>query len=315
MGKRAVRALLALVVLGVITGYLRYRTRAALDAYFRGDTLTTPDLRGLDLEEARRLLGDRLRLETARQTYDPKVPRGTIITQQPGPGIRVRAGKSVFLRVSKGADLLQVPDVRNRDVRKASIALRNVGLQVGAICYLRDPRVATGTVLDHTPAAGTSLGRGGRVDLLVATSSQERRGLLPRVVGLPQEAARAALKSLGLQRIHRFEEVSETAPAGTVLGQLPAGGTFYEAGTVLQLTLSIPPDAGPPRKLLELGYDIPPGLTERTLVVTLEDDAGRRVVHRARHLPGELVGFAAEGRGAVRVAYYLDDFLVVEEEY
>jgi len=39
------------------------------------------------------------------------------------------------------------------------------------------------------------------------------------------------------------------------------------------------------------------------------------VVHRARHLPGERVTLTAQGQGPVRVAYYLDDFLVVEEDY
>jgi hypothetical protein len=119
---------------------------------------------------------------------------------------------------------------------------------------------------------------------------------------------------MGIKRIHLIEEVSEVVPGGLVIKQDPPGGTFFAADTLLQLTVSIPPGSIP-RKLLELGYDIPPGLSERTLVVMLEDESGKRLVHRARHLPGEKVSFETEGRGQVRVAYYLDDFLVSEESY
>lgn len=314
MWNRWTRALLALVLFvgGVL--FLRVRMRQALDSYFRGDTLTTPDLRGHDFDEARRHLQGQLELEIARRTYDPKVPRNTIISQQPGPGIRVRRGKTVFLRVSKGADLQTVPSILGKDLRKASIALRNVGFQVGAICMLRDPRAAAGHVLNQTPAGGAQLGRGGRVDLLVASSGDSERGHLPRVTGLEAETARMVLKAIGIKRVHLLEEISETVPVGEVLEQDPPGGTFFEPDTLLQLTIAAPPGTVP-RKILELGYDIPPGLSERVLVVMLEDEAGKRMVHRARHLPGERVSFEAEGRGQVRVAYYLDDFLVSEETY
>lgn len=308
------RAFLALVLFLGGVWFLRIRTRQALDAYFRGDTLTTPDLRGLDLDQARHHLVGQLELEVARRTYDPKVPRDTIISQQPGPGIRVRKGKTLFLRISKGADLQQVPGVTGKDLRKASIALRNLGFQVGAICLLRDPTAAAGHVLDQSPEGGARLGRGGRVDLLVASSSGSERGHLPRVTGLDGETARLVLKSIGIKRIHLLEVETPDAPVGEVVRQDPPGGTFFEDDTLLQLSVAVPPGTSP-RKLLELGYDIPPGLSERNLVVMLEDDSGRRLVHRARHLPGEKVSFEAEGRGTVQVSYYLDDFLVSEESY
>lgn len=313
MAIRLLKALFVVIVVSSAIAWLRVEVRRALDSYFRGDTLTTPDLTGLSVDDARRQLGTSLVLEVARQTYDPKVPRGVIISQQPTPGIRVRQGKTLFLRVSKGADLQPVPEVVGMDLRKASITLRNVGLQVGAICQIRRPEAAGNTVLEQTPPAAADLGRGGRVDLLVATGSKQRRGLLPRVTGLDQETGRAVLKQVGVQRIHRIQQVRPDLPEGQVYDQVPPGGTFFEPETVVLLRVAVP--YPPARKHLELTYRIPPGLSERTLLLALEDEAGRRVVHRARHLPGEEVVLDVEGQGPVRVEYYLDDLLVAEENY
>lgn len=308
--------LLFLMVLALLR--VRYELRLALDSYFRGNTVMTPDLRGLSVDEARAGLRGKLELEVARQTYDPRIPKGTIISQDPPPDIRVRTGKTLFLRVSRGADLQEVPELVGTDLRKASIALRNAGLQVGALCMVRDPRADSsggGAVVNQSPPPGARLGRGGRVDLLIASASQEKNRFLPRVEGLPKERAWTVLKGAEVKRIHLLEEERDDVPPGEVVLQDPPGGTFYEEGTLLKLTVAIPPGTGPARKVLELGYEIPPGLTARTLVVVVRDEAGRRVVHHSRHLPGEQVGLTAEGRGDVRVEYYLDDFLVLEEIY
>jgi beta-lactam-binding protein with PASTA domain len=314
MWNRWTRAMLVSVFLFGLVLFLRIRVRRALDSYFRGDTLTTPDLRGMQHEAARRHLLGSLRLEVARRTYDPKVPKGTIISQQPGPGIRVRKGKTIFLRISKGADLQRIPDLRGKDLRKASIALRNEGFQVGAICMLRDRSAATNHVLNQSPRGGSFLGLGGRVNLLVASNGESQRGHLPRVTGLTGETARLLLKGIGIRRIHLLEKIDEAQTSGTVIQQAPPGGTFFEADTLLKLWVAVPPGSRP-RKLLDLGYHIPPGLSERKLVVILSGEGGRRVVHSARHLPGEHISFEVAGRGEVHVSYYLDDFLVAEETY
>lgn len=313
MGSRFLRILVlaALCLAGLV--WLRGRLKQVLDGYFRGDTLMTPDIRGLHIDDATRELKGSLELEIARSTYDPKRPRGTILSQQPTPGIRVRRGKTLFLRVSKGADLQPVPAVTGLALRKASIALRNVGLQLGDVCLLRSTEAVGGTVLEQTPPPGDSLGRGGRVDLLVATAAEPGRGSLPRVIGISAKRGQEILKRVGVARIHRIETVRPGQPRGYVVSQNPPPGTFFEDDTVVTIGVSV--RRGPPRKLLELGYQIPPGLSERTLLVAVTDDGGRKVAHRARHLPGEAVRLEAEGSGAVRVEYYLDDFLVAEESY
>lgn len=314
---RILAGLRFLVLLAVYVGlvlHTRTRLRLVLDDYFRGDTLATPDLRGYPFEEAQRALAGTFVLEAARRTHDPKVPEGHIISQEPPPGIQVRAGKTLFLRVSKGADLQAVPELSGLDLRKASIAIRNAGLQVGAVCYLRDRARDPGAVIDQAPEPGAKRGRGDRVDLLVASAPDESSRLLPRVVGAPRTAADRALREAGATRIH-VEAVESSLAEGTVLGQAPPAGTMFEADAAVSLQVAAPIGSGEGRKTLELVYALPAGLAPRGLVVAVRDLDGRRVVHDSRHLPGERVAFVAGGRGQVRVEYFLDDLLVSEEVY
>ncbi len=309
------KTLLLLLVAAFVLLEIRAAARRALDGYFRGDTLLCPELRGLPLEEARRQVGDRLRLEIARQTYDPKVQKGIVIAQDPPPDIRVRKGKTIFLRVSRGADLQEVPDLSGRELRKASSRLRNAGLQVGALCFIRDPSARNGTVRLQSPQAGSKLGRSGKVDLLLVSNPGEKGGFLPRVEGLPRSEAWSALKAAGLARVNQLEVIRDDLPAGIVTAQEPPGGSLFDETTVPVLSISIASGGAAPRKLLEQTFQVPPGLSARTLVVVATDQAGRRVVHRSRHLPGDRVAFPVEATGEVRLEYYLDDFLVLEETY
>jgi hypothetical protein len=61
----------------------------------RGRT-TVPDVRGLNVDEARRTLGrDGLRLEVHRLQEQPDPVMGTVVDQDPEPGARQRRAKPV----------------------------------------------------------------------------------------------------------------------------------------------------------------------------------------------------------------------------
>lgn len=303
-----------LVAFVVALSFLRVKLRETLDSYFRGDTLKTPDLVGINFERAKQSLQGTLKLKIARVAYHPSLPKGAILSQVPAPGIHVRKGKTMFLKVSRGADLQTVPDLIGLDLRKATIQVRNLGLQPGAICRVRDPEAKTGSILLQTPAPGEPLGRGGKVDFLVSQKTQSGQGLLPRVTGLSLAQAREVLRQAGLLRVHSIEVPSAVA-RDQVFSQTPPAGTFYEEETAILLKTHGGPELSQEQKTLQLVFSIPPGLMERRLRMVVQDPDGARTVHDARHLPGEEVRVQARGRGQVRVSTYLGDHLVQEETY
>jgi serine/threonine-protein kinase len=100
---------------------------------------------------------------TQSQVYNDTVPVGNVVNTLPGPG-PVAPGTTITVNVSKGPQIVTVPDVTNgMSVAQATAALQAAGLQVGNIY---GPSKGT-HVLDTQPAAGSRVPHGSSVDLFV----------------------------------------------------------------------------------------------------------------------------------------------------
>ena len=116
-----------------------------------------PDVTGKQAPEAEvALKGARLGVAVEEQFDD--APKGTVLSQDVAPAEKVRPGRVVKLTVSKGPDLVTVPDVRSAPVASALERLRSVGLA---------PLVTSVTgnefVLKTAPDAGARIKRGSQV--------------------------------------------------------------------------------------------------------------------------------------------------------
>lgn len=74
--------------------------------------------------------------------------------------------------------------------------------------------------------------------ILPAYVSQGRTLQVPRVTGLPLEAARLLLDSLGLEPVEAGSRPDPKAPVGTVISQNPPHDAFVKSGRRVYLTVS-----------------------------------------------------------------------------
>ena len=86
------------------------------------------------------------------QQYSSTVPKGQVIATQPAPGTQVRVGSEVTVVVSKGPQLVAVPNVAQDSVSEAAAALEAAGFSVSGVTG-NPTAVVTGT----SPPAGTLL--------------------------------------------------------------------------------------------------------------------------------------------------------------
>ena len=95
---------------------------------------TVPELAGATVEDATAEL-DELRLEAveAEREFSNDVPSGEVIAVDPAPGTSVERESTVTLRVSKGPDLVVLPDVTGQTLDQARATLQAAGLQVGGL--------------------------------------------------------------------------------------------------------------------------------------------------------------------------------------
>ena len=122
---------------------------------------TVPNLAGQQFPQAAAAL-QQLGLTAARgpDGFSDTVPPGQVIGTAPAAGASVPRGATVTLTVSKGPDMVAVPDVGGQSVPVATTTLQQAGLQVAGVDGSPDKKVTT-----TNPPAGTQVHRGSSVTL------------------------------------------------------------------------------------------------------------------------------------------------------
>jgi len=122
---------------------------------------TVPDgLVGGTWEQAVAAL-EAVQLKAARaEAFSDDVEKGRVIEVRPGAGSSLERGATVEVVLSKGPDLVKVPDVKGKDLDKAVEALEAAGLEAGEVFG-----PARGKAFFTDPEAGSSVRRGTTVDI------------------------------------------------------------------------------------------------------------------------------------------------------
>ncbi|HEV8425389.1 MAG TPA: PASTA domain-containing protein [Actinomycetes bacterium] len=95
------------------------------------------------------------------RVFDDNVPEGRVVGTVPGAGDRATWGSTVTVRVSKGPDLVEVPEVVGLPKDQAEQRLRAAGLRASFVLNLGS------RVIDQSPEPGERARRGSVVRLLL----------------------------------------------------------------------------------------------------------------------------------------------------
>ncbi len=167
--------------------------------------------------------------------YSKEVPEGVVISSEPTGGAQVPKGSKVAIVVSKGTQLVKVPDVTGKTKADAQRILEQAGFKVKAVEAFSDA-VAKGMVISQDPSPGVSLDAGGTVTITVSKGPEQVT--VPDVTDMTEEDAISTLEGLGL--IVDAEYVV-SPDVGIVLNQDPLPGTKVNKGSTVRLTIGRAP--------------------------------------------------------------------------
>ena len=167
--------------------------------------------------------------------YNSSYPAGTIFQQSPAAGRTVKEKQKITLKVSRGTEIITLPDVGGYDKNTAKQTLVDLGVSVTTRRETNDS-VAEGTVIRTEPAAGSSVEGGSTVVLYVAKPTRVTTASVPSVEGLDETAARNAINTANL--VPAVREVNSDQPAGTVIEQNPSAGDTVSLYSVVVLYVS-----------------------------------------------------------------------------
>ncbi len=152
------------------------------------DLIYIPDAVGYTAEDATTLLeGQGFKVNREFQ-YSSSIGSGKVISQSPSGGNTGKAGDTVTLYISQGTEDTSVPSVIGQSETDARNALANAGLNVGIVTEEYNSAVAEGSVISQSVAAGSTVGQGSSVDLVVSLGSQELTYYIKSQINAPEVA-------------------------------------------------------------------------------------------------------------------------------
>jgi len=228
--KKFVFGLVLVLVMGFCVGAFM-----SFGKFWSTAEVTVPDVTGKPLALARQILEDgKLRVNVA-EVYDTDVPIGQVVSQEPEGGAKVKEQRTVTIKVSRGGEALEMPDIKGLNRVDAEKKLKKMGLAIGTV-YEKYSDEEVDTVIGQETRAGTKISKGTAVDITVSKGKQTRKVSVPKVQGGALDAAESALAS---RKLHVSIEYKASSQApGTVISQSPSAGTEVEEGSAVTLVIA-----------------------------------------------------------------------------
>ncbi|MFD6279278.1 Stk1 family PASTA domain-containing Ser/Thr kinase [Streptomyces sp. NPDC060209] len=183
----------------------------------------------------KRLTDEGLDLKGVDRAYSDTVKRGTVISSDPGSGERIRGNDAVKLVISRGPEIVKVPDVESLALAEARRELKKSGLAPGMVTREFSEEIDRGKVIRTDPRAGTERHPDSAVALVVSKGSPVD---VPDVTGLSVDDATAALDEAGLRTKVLTDRVNSPEEQGEIARQSPGSGAEAAEGDTVELTVS-----------------------------------------------------------------------------
>jgi len=232
------------LILIIVAGFVFYGTLVMLRHYTRhGEALTVPDVKGLALVEAGKLLqAQKMRWQLSDSVYVNSVSPGAVVSQNPEPGSKVKQKRNIFLIVNALApEKVKMPDVVGLSLRQAKSTLESQGLSIGQLSYV--PDIARDYVLNQRYnnqeiRKGTEIVKGSEIELVLGDGLSDEMILVPHLLGKTLSEARETMTKYFLNFVVIFDNTVNTSVDSLnafIWRQKPAAGD----DAMLQLGSSI----------------------------------------------------------------------------
>lgn len=212
-------AVVVVLVVGLVQ-YLKFYTN-------HGQQIEVPDLKDLRVDQIQAVLEEHdFTYVVVDSTYIRGKQPDLVYDQDPKAGSKVKEGRTIYVSItSSNTPKVKLPNLIDLSLRKATIDLRNIGLEVGQL--IMRPDIANNVVLEMNLAGrkvmpGKEVPRGTIIDLVIGIYNVDSLVAIPNLVGLTIEEARFYLSetALYLGRINYAGTIADTTKA-LVVRQFP----------------------------------------------------------------------------------------------
>lgn len=239
-------AIIIIVVLGNVLGWFKFGSKKDDKSKITTEqvqSIAMISVIGVSEDAALKMLSDAgfTNVKT-EHVEDEKTQEGYVFEQSVQEGQTIPVDQEIVLKVSAGAEEVDVPEVTNYEDAQAVTLLQEAGFEVShAYDYSDD--VEKDKVIKTEPAGGTKAAKGSKVIVTVSNGSEKKEVEVPNLGGLTEAQARDSLTSKKLNAGNVTHENSDSVAAGMVISQNPARGTTVTEGDSVDFVISDGPKA------------------------------------------------------------------------
>ncbi|GMG97189.1 Stk1 family PASTA domain-containing Ser/Thr kinase [Tepidimicrobium xylanilyticum] len=294
-----------------------------LKDYFITKEVVVPDLVGLHIDRAKEeaeKLG--LNVEVANEVYSSEFNKDEVVNQMTEAGTKVKEGYIIKVAISKGRNLVKVPNLINRNINEIDSILKDSSLSEGLVEYEYSDNVAENIIINQDPAPYTEVEEGTKINLIVSQGPEKKIVVMPKLVGQSENEAKNALIAYGLALDQIVREPNNEYEEGIVFWQSIEPGNEIETNTAITLYVSSGPSARgeepePEEKDKEIPFvmTLTPSVEDDEVeikIVRVQDGNRKDVYNKIHKVDGSSIEIPLEGKvDAVFEIYY--DGIYIDE--
>jgi len=239
---------MAIVGLSAVILFMLFVGLVAFGLALKGTEQTlVPDVRGIELAQALVLLQEKeLYPRIALRITDNAADRGTILEQRPMAGSIVKAGRRIYLVVSRGPVIDRVGNYVGQDLGDLRAHLQTLYASGRPLVEIKEPpiyvfdKAAPGIILDQTPQPDSEITGPIDLELVVSRGPAEAKTLVPDFRGLDYASAYDQIEKADLPVVATVRNAQRGEKPGTIVGQSPAAGMEVPAASTINLVATAP---------------------------------------------------------------------------
>ncbi|MDE6005081.1 MAG: Stk1 family PASTA domain-containing Ser/Thr kinase [Oscillospiraceae bacterium] len=262
-----------------------------------------PNLVGMDYYEAKDAYTylDIQINETENSTYE----KDLIYFQDIAVGDTISTGQTVYVNVSLGVSMVQVPDVKNYHYDMAKKMLEQEKFVVEQRYEMSSEGVETSMVIRTEPAAGEEAEAGSTIIMYISKGIENNTITIQNLVGKTIEEAKKLCEFYGLVVIE--QESPSTEDENIVIAQSIEENQVVDIGTEITLTYSNGQD---PTGVVPFSLTLPENATGRFVLDFLDSNgttlASTSTINAA--YSGSSVNTTVEGSGVQQIVVILSNY-------
>jgi eukaryotic-like serine/threonine-protein kinase len=196
-------------------------------------TAKVPSTAGLSREDAETKLKDAGFDPQVEQAYSKNVEAGSVINSSPPGGTTLTRGSAVTIVVSRGQKLVKVPVLVG--VQRSVAVQRIRGRGLVPLVSEEESSAPPGEVISQSPDAGSELGPGSSVSLVVSEGKEQAK--VPNVIGKLRREGVEELRAAGLEPTVEERETEVQSQVGRIVDQFPPPGSEAEPGATVTVVV------------------------------------------------------------------------------